>query len=780
MKWILNYRKVFLVFSIIGTLFFVYSLKDLFIEFSFDQFYPDEEPESIYYKEFKKRFTDDQSQMISIAIKAPKGDVYNLEFLQKVDTLFEKISQLRHIDSSILGTRSTYLKRSGMDYKNIPFLRFDSEEDVLASKEKLKSDTAFVGMMVTKNNQYICAHLITSDKAFTTSAKDTLSGQLDSLLKTSGFEYYITGMIYIRAQYTHILKYEAITFTTISVALMVILLGFVFRNFWIVFIALITVFIGEIWTYGFMASMGQSINLITNLLIPIILVVGVSDILHISTKYLAELKEGHSPEEAMTITLNEIGFATFITCITTATGFASLALSDMTFMKPVMNFLHIHYLFGEDIPPFRTFGLYGSFGVVITYLISITLIPNILMRIPPEKLMSTRSIEGSGRWAGILMKFHDISITKWKIVVPIFLLVMGISYYGILKIPVNIHLFEELRAGDPVLTNLAFFEKNVFGVRAFDMEIKTKGDHKITDREVLLEMEKIQSFMQKDTSFRLFLSPVTFLKAANYVYHFNRPQYFALPDSQSQINEIMDFAENQSEGNYLVHILTEDRKSGRISARAADLGSEVHKQKMADLEAYMKQNCNLELFSYQFTGYGYLTEHSLGYLRDNLMNGLIIDFLVIGLVMGLVFRSFRMIVLAMIPNLIPLMVTAGLMGFLGITLTASTAIIFVVVFGIAVDDTLHFMSHYKMEIDRGIPKRKAITDTMLGTGKAMILTSIILLAGFGVLTTSSFGGTYSMGVFSLVTIIFAVFTDLLLAPFMLYYFGPEKKQEDKD
>lgn len=777
MKWILNYRKVFLIFTILGTLFFVYSLKDLFIEFSFDQFYPDEEPESIYYKSFKERYSDDQSYMISIAVKSPKNDVFDANFLQKVDTLFQSIAALPNLDSCILGTRSTYLKRSGMDYKNIPYLNFDTEEDVLEAKEKLKDDTAFVGMMVTKNHKYICAHLITSQKVFSTNAKDTLSGQLDSLLKSSGFEYYITGMTYIRAQYTSKLRYEAITFTAIGVGLMVILLALVFRNVWIVVITLITVFVGEVWTYGFMASMGQSINLITNLLIPIILVVGVSDILHISTKYLAELKAGHSPEEAMTITLNEIGFATFITCITTATGFASLALSDMTFMKPVMKFLHISYLFGEDIPPFRIFGLYGSFGVFITYIISITLIPNILMQIPPEKLMSTRSIEGSGRWTGILMKFHDISINKWKFVVPIFILILGVSYYGILQIPVNIHLFEELRAGDPVLKNLAFFEKNVFGVRSFDMEIKTKGDHKITDKDVLTEMDKIQSFMQKDTNFRLFLSPVTFIKAANYVYHFNRPKYFAIPDSQSQIAEIMDFAENEAEGNYLSHILTEDRKSGRISARAADLGSEVHKQKMAELEAYMKQNCNMQLFTYQFTGYGYLTEHSLGYLRDNLMNGLIIDFLVIGLVMGLVFRSFRMIILAMIPNLIPLMVTAGLMGFMGITLTASTAIIFVVVFGIAVDDTLHFMSHYKMEIDRGIPKRKAITDTMLGTGKAMILTSVILLSGFGVLTTSSFGGTYSMGVFSLITIIFAVFTDLFLAPFMLYYFGPEKSDK---
>ena len=778
MKWILNYRKLFLVFCTIGTLFFSYSLKDLFIEFSFDQFYPDEEPQAIYYKEFKKRFSDDQNQMISIAIKAPKNDVYNLAFLQKVDTLFEKISELKNIDSSILGTRSTYLKRSGMDYKDIPYLRFDTEEEVLESKERLKNDTAFVGMMVTKDSKYICAHLVASEKVFNTSAKDTLTAQLDALLKDSGFEHHITGMSYIRAKYTSIIRYEAILFTTVAVLTMIVLLSFVFRNAWIVFITIVTVLIGEVWTYGFMASMGESLNLISNLLISIILVVGVSDILHIATKYLAELKEGHSPEEAMVVTLNEIGFATFITCITTATGFASLALSDMAFMKPVMNFLHIQYLFGEDIPPFRVFGLYGSFGVVVTYLISITIIPNILLQIPPEKLMSTRSIEGSGKWAGILMKFHDISINKWKIVVPFFVLLLGVSYYGILQIPTNIHIFQELSEGDPVLKNLNFFEKNIFGVRAFDMEIKAKGDYKITDKVLLLEMDKIQSFLQKDTNFKLFLSPVTFLKAANYVYHFNRPQYFALPDSQSQITEIMDFAENESAGSYLSHILTEDRKSGRISARATDLGSDIHKQKMEELEAYMKQNCNMELFTYQFTGYGYLTEHSFCYLRDNLMNGLIIDFLVIGLVMGLVFRSLRMIILAMIPNLIPLMVTAGLMGFMGITLTASTAIIFVVVFGIAVDDTLHFMSHYKMEIDRGVPKRKAITDTMLGTGKAMILTSVILLSGFLVLTTSSFGGTYNMGIFSLATIIFAVFTDLLLAPFMLYYFGPEKKEKN--
>ena len=782
MKWIITYKKILLTITVVVTLILGYGLRNLNIDFNFESFYPKGLPESIFYKEFEKTFTEDQNYMISLAVKSPSKDVFDVTFLRKADSVLTIISQYPHIDSFIIGTQFAYPKRSGMGaIKQIPYFDLESQEAVDELKEKLLKDTALIGTVITRNKDYICSHFLVEPASYDTKAKDTLVAKMDEILRNSGMEYVATGVPYIRSEYSRKLRHEALFFPLLSAMLICGFLIFTFRNIYLVAIPLVTVLIGGVWTYGLMATVGQPINLLTNLIIPVILVVGISDIVHIATKYLHELKNGLMPDKAMEITLEEIGFATFLTCITTATGFASLALSDADFMKPFIHALGIDYILGEDIPPIRNFGIYGCFGVIATYFISITLIPNILTLVPKEKLMNAKSFEGSKKWDTILLWILRVGTENKAKVLGVFTVIILFCTYWTFQIPTNMHMLEELSLKDPVRKSLTFFEDNLFGVRPFEMEVRAKGDKTIMDKGVLMEMEKIQNYLQKDTTFNLFISPVTFMKSANYVYHFNRSQYFVIPDSQVTIDEIYDFARASGENDaFLRHIISEDDKKGRISARTADEGSDVHKAKLMALEDYIAKNCDLTQIEYHVTGHGFLTERSLSYLRDNLLNGLIIDFLVIGLVMGLVFGSFRMVILGLLPNMIPLIGTSAIMGLAGITLTASTSIIFVVIFGIAVDDTLHFMAHYKLQLDKGIPKKEAIRITMLETGKAMILTSFILLAGYSILLSSSFGSTVWIGLFSLMTIVFAILTDLFLSPLLIYYFGPDEKVIKKE
>ncbi len=777
MTWIIKYRKILLTAAMVITLILGYGLRKLNIDFNFESFYPKGLPESVFYKQFKETFTEDQNFMVSVALKSPSKDVYNAEFLKKADSLFTIISKFDHIDSFVIGTQFSIPKRSGMgSVKQIPYFNPESQEDMDIIREKALKDTAIVGTVVTKDHRYICSHYLLDPAFYDSKSKDTLVLEMDKLLTSNKVEYIATGVPYIRAEYGRKLREEAFLFPILSALLICAFLVFTFRNIYLVVIPLITVFLGGVWTYGLMATLGQPINLLTNLIIPVILVVGISDIVHIATKYLHELKAGVEPWEAMEITLNEIGFATLLTCITTATGFGSLAISDAAFMEPLIRVLGVNYIFGEDIPPIRNFGLYGCFGVVVTYFISITLIPNILPLVPKEKLMNVKSFEGSKKWDSVLLWILRVSTENKNKVLLSFLVIIIFCVFWTYRIPTNMHMLEEIQKSDPVRKGLTFFENNLFGVRPFEMEIRVKGDKSVMDRDVLLEMEKIQNFLQQDTTFNLFISPVTFIKSANYVYHFNRPRYLTIPDSQATIDEIYAFANASGENTaYLRHIISKDHKKARIGARTADEGSDIHAEKLAKLNDFILKNCNLNLIEYQFTGHGYLTERSLSYLRDNLMSGLFIDFIVIALVMGLIFRSFRMVVLGLLPNMIPLLATSAIMGLAGVTLTASTSIIFVVIFGIAVDDTLHFMAHYKLGLDKGLSKKEAIRITMLETGKAMVLTSIILLSGYSILLTSSFGSTVWIGLFSLMTIVFAILTDLFLSPLLIYYFGPAEK-----
>lgn len=751
MFWIITYRRYLLAFIIVVTAVFAYSMKDIHINFSFDSFYPKTDAEYIYFQKYKETFHEKQDLFISIAVKAPGKDIFDADFLARTDSLFAKISRIKGVDSVISGTRFSQIKRSGMGVKNIPYLQFETQEEAEASRTRVLQDSFTIGTFITPDLHYLSGHIFIEPAFVDSTARDDISNGIDKAIEESKLETIVTGVPYIRSQYVSKIQNEVLLFVSIAMLLLVIILTITFRNAWCVVIPLGTVFVGCIWTFGLMALTGQAVNLVTNLLIPIVFVVGVSDIIHITTKYLSELKEGHAPRAAMGLTLQEIGFATFLTCITTAIGFASLSITD--------------------VPPLKVFGLYGCFGVVGTYVISVVLIPNILLIIPPHQLIKAKSLENSEKWDPFLLKILHTSLYQPLKVVMVTAGVLGLSLYFTYQIPTNMHLLEDLSWRDPVRKSMVFFEEKLFGVRPFEMGIHLKNGHTVKEREVLVELEKIQNYLDSRTDFGLFLSPVSFVKTANYVQHFNQKAHLKLPDTQTEIDEIFDIAEVEDQNGILQNIVAKEYTLTRISARTPDLGADVHKKIRDDLELYMKNNCNLQLFDYHFTGHGFLTEHNLVYLRESLLEGLIVDFLTIGLLMGLLFKSFRMMLISMLPNMIPLLVTSGIMGIFGITLTTTSAVVFVVVFGIAVDDTIHFLTHYKLERQKGLDKIEALTATTKGSGKAIILTSVVLLSGFFTLLSSSFGGTFNIGLFSLITIVFAVISDLYLTPLLVKHFG---------
>ncbi|MEZ4828030.1 MAG: MMPL family transporter [Bacteroidia bacterium] len=236
------------------------------------------------------------------------------------------------------------------------------------------------------------------------------------------------------------------------------------------------------------------------------------------------------------------------------------------------------------------------------------------------------------------------------------------------------------------------------------------------------------------------------VQQANYFYHNSSARYNRVPDTQEETDDLLAFTLS-TEGELFDRVVSADTLSARISARGPDLGSDVFYALYSDLDSFVNTTCDTTIFSYRLTGHAYLTEHNLEHLRTSLMGGLGIAFVVIGVIMGLLFRSWKMLIISMIPNIVPLILTGGVMGLFGIHLTTSTALVFVIAFGIAVDDTIHFLTRYKLEISLGRPVDVAVRNTILGTGKAMILTSIVLLGGFMILLTSNFGGTFNTGAF---------------------------------
>ncbi|MEM6263267.1 MAG: MMPL family transporter [Bacteroidota bacterium] len=761
---LLRHRKLLLGGVLVLSLVFAAFAAQLRINFSFDAFYPKDDPEYQYYDVYQEQFMETQNFMISIALKAPGDNIYDQEFLQQSDVLFGELAEVYGIDSSIIATTYPQIKRRGTGFSAKPYLRFGSPQEVEASQKRIAKDPGPIGTFISKNETYLCGYFFLNDTLFDTPRRDEVTREFDEILAETDLEFMISGIPYIRTQYVDKIGNELTLFLGISLLLIAGSLFAMYRNIWGTAVPMLVVMFSMIWTMGTMGMADQPINLMTNLLIPIIFVVGMSDVIHLITKYQFEIQQGKERMDALRVTLKEIGLATFLTSLTTSVGFASLLISKM--------------------PPIRSFGMFAASGVFFTYLVSIIAVPFALAMLSPKVFQRSNTLEGSPFWPRFLDKLYQFTRTKSKeIVVGTFVVFAG-CFFMLRQVSLDTYLLEDIGHEDPIRTSMQFFEEEFFGLRPFEMGLHAQPGHIMTDREVLLEIEKIQNFLESynpngtgGSLFSPFLSPVSFVKQANKLQHFGRAKHEHIPDTQEEIDELFALAELQAGEEVLSTFLSDDRQMSRLSSRLPDIGTDAFDSLQTALAAHMAVHGDTSLVTYRLTGHAYLTEHNLRYLRRSLMGGLMVAFIIIGAIMGVVFRSWRMLLISMLPNFIPLLLTGGVMGLFGITLSPSTAIVFVIAFGIAVDDTIHFLTRFRLEIHRGNGLETAIYNTLQGTGKAMILTSIVLLGGFVLLLLSDFGGTFNTGFFTGLTIVFALVSDLLLLPILLRAFYKAPKPE---
>ncbi len=742
---LLRYRQALMAVIFAITLFFAWGMTRLGISFSFQSFYPKDDAEFAYYEHYQTLFTEDQNFINYVAV-SPEGGagIWDSAFLARASDLFEAIAELPGMDSALTATNFPELSRRGMSIRQRPFLRYQTPEELADSRQRALADSTFFGNFITREGSHLCGFFFIEPAIFDSRERDQLSHAMDSLLQAQPLPFVISGIPYIRTQYVEKIGKELLLFTSLAVLLITVVLFLTYRNLWGILIPPILIFLALIWTLGMMGWTGQDINIINNLLIPIMFVVGMSDIIHMFTKYFQELRDGRSKEDAVRVTLKEIGLSLFLTSFTTAIGFASLYVSR--------------------VPPIREFGVSAAVGVILTYFISIVLIPGILIRLPEKAFVGVRSLENAGIWERLLLWVERFTKRRPRFHLVFWGVLIGLSLVLIQQIPVDVHLIEDIGKRDPVRQSMEFFEESSYGLRPFELGFQVKGSsRRLDDLELLRQMSAMEHYLGKDPQFSPFLSLPSFLEEANGLLTGNK----RLPDTQEEVDQLIALTYQQGQQELLSRLISPDGREARITARMPDIGNVAYEALSARLDSFVVASCDTSLFSYQSTGHAYLTEQNLKYVRRSLLGGLSLAFVMIGLTMGLLFRSWRMLIISLLPNVIPLLLTGGVMGLFGITLTASTALVFVIAFGIAVDDTIHFLNRYRMERKRGLSVDQAISVTIMGTGKAMTLTSFVLMGGFVLLLASDFGGTFNTGLFTALTIVFALLADLLLLPVLV-------------
>ena len=720
-------------------------------DYDFEAFFPHKDPETEFYLNFRKDFETDNDFFI-VVVENQKG-IFDFDFLKKVDSLTKVLGDLPNVDE-IQGptTLVEFVKDPfiGTVFTQ-PIIRWQEKENYSIDSSKVFSTPGLVDVFFSEDRKSVAINMKHKQR-MSKAACDQLSLDVEREVERFNFDgKHIIGRALGQRIYVDMMVRELAMFISISLLLTILFLFIAFRSGWGIVIPTLVVIISILWTLGAMKLLGKDIDLMITILPTIIFVVGMSDSVHVLTKYLQELRNGRDKVEAIKYAFKSIRLATFLTALTTSVGFLTLMLSDI---KPVSDF-----------------GLYTSIGVMLAYGLTFTMLPAILLLAKPKRLYAFSTSEDF--W---LKKMHFVFrwiLRRRKVVFISGLVIIAVGLYGISMLVVDNMMLEDLRDDHLLKKEFRYMEEHYSGVRPFEMAIFPKKGIDPFQKEFLTALDSLHYFLENNYGVGAQGSLSILVKTFNKASNGGQKEFYSIPE-QAEINQIERILKRKSTREYLNLFYSDSSNVLRVTGKVGDIGRLYYEEKNRQLAEFISTNKLDTRFDYKVTGTAHLIDLNNQSLVDNMLADLLLSVLVVGLIMAVIYRSWKMLFLTIIPNVIPLLLVGGLMGYVGIPIKISTSIIFNIAFGIAVDDTIHFLARVRTLLGEGLSLPYAIKRTFLTTGKAMIITTLILCGGFMTLVLSNFLGTYYIGFLITLTLIIGVITELLFAPLVLLFFFRKK------
>ena len=729
--------------------------QNLSFNFDFKRFFPKDDASVKAFETYRETFGSDDD-FLFVALESKKGEILRETQLTLLDTITAQLANIpnvRNVQSitsfqdilflkQVVGFMPTIKQPAKLSPVAIPLLRFDSSftNDV----ERIKKDPRLYGRLLGNDSMSAAIILFVDSMGFDTSV--AFMDEVHQIISNQweGDHHYV-GRANFEREGKRIAIVEFVKTSLLSVALVIAAFIVFFKNPTSIGFSLITMLVALAFFTGMLGLFKVDIDPISALYPVIILIVGVSDVIHITSKYITEVKSGKAKGEAIESTLRSIGLATFLTSATTAIGFCSL--------------------FTSKVVPIRIFGLAAAVGIMITFLVVIFLTLALFTYIPPTKLKNLDF--GDSFFTEQLKKLYHFTLRKGRAISVGFLGFLAICFWGISTINTDLDIATGLPRGEKLTDDFYFFEKHYSGFRPYEILLEAKGDYSLDDYEILVMINSIVEAMHKEEDLSTTLSILDVYKQFNYGKNLrNSFDDYALPDSMSYSSFQALKADLPPTSFTRIGLVSEDGKVGRISSTVKDLGTSDIDKINIRLQQHFAEHVDPNKLSVQITGTGTLIDQNNAYLRQNLLFGLSGAVLIIGLVMAVLFKNWKFLVISIIPNVFPLVFGAAVMGVLQISLDATTSMIFAISFGIAVDDTIHFLSKLRLELAKSQNLENAIYHTTLETGRPIIVTSIILFFGFLVMLFAKAPGMMYVGLLVSLTLFSAVFADLFLIPIL--------------
>jgi predicted RND superfamily exporter protein len=736
-----KYQRPFLLLILLITVVLGYFSSRLEYEYDIEQLFPINDPELTFHRETQEKFALPQ-EMLILGIEN-SGGIFNQDFLQRLDSLTNRLGQQELVQVVNTPINQYYFVWSPFRDRKKFFIHPNNPTRYEQDSILIHAYRDVAPKFISRQNTAVCSYIFLKE-GLNEETKEEMRSFVQEAMEDIGFEkYYLYGDIYVKDSFIEDLEIEMYWLSGLSILVILSILFFSFRSLWGVVIPITVVVLTVVWTLGTIRIFGVSINLMTVLIPTIVSIISLSDVIHVMNR-LNEQSAGLNKQEAIKLALKDVSIAILLTSVTTGLGFFTLSYSN--------------------IQPFIEFGVFTAVGVAYAYLLAIFVLPLLLSLAPFKKRKELDKINMSHFVAAL----HRFTKKRPHYILLFTALLLLLSFWGMTKLRINSYLYEELSADDPFSETLNFFENHFSGIRTFDLYLQVPDTSKtLLDLEVLGQIELIESYLLEEYGLHDVYSIGTQVKRANRYFRKGAPEAFVLPTDVNLLKSINRELLENKETFGLKAIMTESGKEGRITGKMEDFGSAEIRRRNQALTDFISKNIDPDLLTTQLTGHTLLLDKSNRLITYKLLYGLLFAIVVVSLLMGWLFRSVRMVLLAIIPNMLPLLMILGIIGWADMGLKMSTAIIFTIVFGIAVDDTIHFLTRLNNELKKGLDMDEAIRATYLSTGKAMIITSLILMFGFGVLLFSSFQTTFITGLLVSLALLFALFADLMLLPVIL-------------
>ncbi len=718
----------------IMTSFLGWNLQYLAFDFELEKFFPRDDPDSRAYEVHKGQFGYDNN-FLQVILEREEG-LFNEEFLVNATAFENSLNRIYDVENVFSALSTKHLVKSPTGVVFFPLIHPEDPKKYKSDSIRIFENEFYKATLSSKVNA-LCIYIEHAHFEDQKRGKALLNS-IENKAQEFGIDNIkMIGKLTAANVFIEFIQTDFNKFLIASIFLSLILLLIIFRNFKVALLPFCISLLSIIWLFGFMVFLGFKINLLSSLLPPIILFVSMSDAVHLMNAM--QKTKGDTKLKRLKYSVGIVWTPTLLTSITTAIGFLSLLFINTE--------------------PVQFLGLFAGLGVIIAFIITFTF--GLLICVITSFKDAKKTVEVPVSFLHFLLK------NRKTVLVIITLLILSLIP-GIFKLKINSFLLDDLPKDSEVRQNFEYSDTYFGGSKPYEVRVDVKDTSlSIWDKEVMDQILIIENYLADSFPLSNTRSPSTLLKYMNQAGNGGLNEFYAYPKDQESYDEARLLI-RRIDPKRLTKLVTQDEKAARVIGFFPEIGSFKTGQKNEQLLSYLENKIDHDIIRYRITGTTFLIDKSHELLSKNLIRGLLFAIGIIGLILGIYFKSFKLMIISLIPNLIPLLMVAGILGWLGISLKMTTSIIFTIAFGIAVDDTIHMMSYYLKNRKKDPYYR--MKETFKHAGSAMLITSIIMIAGFGLFLFSEFGATFYLGLFVSLSLIIALIIDLTLLPLLLITF----------